>query len=132
MMTSVTKLKNSDVALYSDKSAVAKLKVVRTATSKLSAVAGLIRRLNVADALVQLTFCKRRISGAVKACLKSAIANAENNHSMDIDNLYVHEVLVGKALVMKRFRPRARGRAASILKPFSHLTIILREKEGGL
>jgi large subunit ribosomal protein L22 len=131
-MTSIRKTNQTEVALYSDKSAVAKLKVVRTATSKLSDVAAMIRRLNVADALIQLTFCKRRISGAVKACLKSAIANAENNHSMDIDNLYVHEVLVGKALVMKRFRPRARGRAASIMKPFSHLTIILREKEGGL
>ena len=131
-MTSIRKANQTEVALYSDKSAVAKLKVVRTATSKLSDVAAMIRRLNVADALIQLTFCKRRISGAVKACLKSAIANAENNHSMDIDNLYVHEVLVGKALVMKRFRPRARGRAASIMKPFSHLTIILREKEGGL
>lgn len=131
-MTSVKKITKPEVALYSDKSAVAKLRVVRTATGKLSDVAAMIRRLNVEDALIQLTFCKRRVAGAVKACLKSAIANAENNHSMDIDNLYVHEVLVGKALVMKRFRPRARGRAASILKPFSHLTIILREKEGGL
>ena len=102
-MTSVKKVLNPEVALYSDKSAVAKLKVVRTATSKISAVAALIRRLN-----------------------------AENNHSMDVDNLYVHEVLVGKSIVMKRFRPRARGRAAAIIKPFSNLTIILREKEGGL
>ena len=131
-MTSVKKVIKPEVALYSDKSAIAKLNVVRTATSKISAVAALIRKLNVAEALVQLTFCKRRISGAVKTCLKSAIANAENNHSMDIDNLYVHEVLVGKSIVMKRFRPRARGRAAAIIKPFSNLTIILREKEGGL
>jgi large subunit ribosomal protein L22 len=131
-MTSVKKMKNPEVALYSDGSAVAKLKVLRTATSKLSAVAGLIRKMPVAEALVQLTFCKRRISGAVKSCLQSAIANAENNHFMDVDNLYVHEVLVGKSMVMKRFRPRARGRAASILKPFSHLTIILKEQEGRL
>jgi len=129
-MTSVKKVTKPEVSLYADNSAIAKLKVLRTSAGKLSDVAALIRKLDVANALIQLTFCKRRIAGPVKGCLQSAIANAENNHSMDVDSLYVHEVLVGKSIVMKRFRPRARGRAAEILKPFSHLTIILKEKGG--
>ena len=82
----------------------------------------------VGDALSHLEFSKKRISNEAKKILESAIANAENNHSLDIDKLYVDEAFVGKNLVMKRFRPRARGRTGKILKPFSQLTIILREK----
>ena len=78
-----------------------------------------------------LEFSKKRISNEAKKILESAIANAENNHNLDIDKLYVDEAYVGKNLVMKRFRPRARGRTGKILKPFSQLTIILREKAEG-
>jgi large subunit ribosomal protein L22 len=79
-------------------------------------------------AVAALTFSRRRISGDVKKALQSAIANAENNHSLDVDRLYVKEAYVGKGLVMKRFRARAKGRGAKILKPFSHLTIIVSER----
>ncbi len=102
---------------------------LRTSPRKLNLVAGLIRGRHVADALTQLSFCHRRVSGEVKKALESAIANAENNHQLDVDNLYVAEAWVGKSLVMKRFRARARGRGAKILKPFSNLTIIVREQE---
>ena len=90
-----------------------------------------IRGKNVGDALSYLEFSKKRISNEAKKILESAIANAENNHNLDIDKLYVDEAYVGKNLVMKRFRPRARGRTGKILKPFSQLTIILREKAEG-
>jgi large subunit ribosomal protein L22 len=92
-------------------------------------VADLVRGLSVADALVQLTFSQKRISNDVKDTLLSAIANAENNHGLDIDRLYINEIRVGRAMVMKRFRPRARGRVGKILKPFSHLEVIVRETE---
>ena len=122
----VKKKKIKDV--FSERSSIAKLNLLRTSPRKLGDVAGLIRKMSASEAMVQLQFCKRRIAKAVMGCLQSAIANAENNHDMDIDNLFIHEVLVGKAYVMKRFRPRARGRAGKILKPFSNLTIILKEK----
>ena len=80
-------------------------------------------------ALAELTFSKRRISSEVKKVLQAAIANAENNHQLDVDRLFVAEASVGKAIVMKRFRPRARGRAGRIMKPFSHLTVVVRERE---
>lgn len=108
--------------------AIAKAQNIRTSPRKLGLVAGLIRGMNVQDALVQLTFSKRRVAQQVKACLLSAIANAENNHNLNIDDLFVSSVLVGKALVMKRMRFRARGRTAKILKPFSNLSIIVEEK----
>jgi len=88
----------------------------------------MIRKQSASKAISILQFSKRRISNDVEKALRSAIANAENNHSLDIDKLYVDEAFVGKNLVMKRFRPRARGRTGKILKPFSQLTIILREK----
>jgi large subunit ribosomal protein L22 len=110
-----------------DNEAQAIAKMLRTSPSKLNDVARLIRRMKANDALAQLTFMSRRVSGPVKKCLQSAIANAENNHDLDIDNLCVKEAFVGKALVMKRYRPRARGRAGKILKPFSNLTIIVSE-----
>lgn len=113
-----------------DNEAKAQAKSLRTSPRKLNLVAQLIRGLNVSDALVQLTFSKRRIAQDVKKCLQSAVANAENNHNLDVDNLYVAEAVVGKALVMKRFRARARGRAAKIFKPFSNISIVVREREG--
>ena len=109
--------------------ASAKRQMLRTSPQKLSLVADLVRGLSVADALVQLTFSQKRISNDVKDTLLSAIANAENNHGLDIDRLYVNEIRVGRAMVMKRFRPRARGRVGKILKPFSHLEVIVRETE---
>lgn len=113
----------------SDTEALATVKMLRTSPSKLNLVADLIRGMDAEAALVQLTFSKKRIAQDVKKVLQSAIANAENNHDLDVDALYVSEVKVGKALVMKRFRARARGRGARILKPFSNLTVIVRERE---
>ncbi len=100
---------------------------LRVSPRKLGLVAGLIRNLHVNNALIQLSFSKKRISQDVLKCLQSAVANAENNHNLDIDNLFIAEVLVGKAIVMKRFRPRARGRGFRIKKPFSNLSIKLVE-----
>ena len=85
--------------------------------------------MDVSSALTQLQFSKRRIAQDVKKVLQSAIANAENNHDLDIDSLFVQETYVGKAVVMKRFRPRARGRGGRIQKPISNLTIIVSEKQ---
>lgn len=103
-------------------------KKLRTSPRKLNLVAATIRNMKVSEALVQLTFSKRRIAIDVKKCLQSAIANAENNMGLDIDNLYVAEASVGKSLVMKRVRPRARGRSAKINKPFSNLYITVSER----
>ncbi|MCF6215964.1 MAG: 50S ribosomal protein L22 [Emcibacter sp.] len=103
--------------------------MVRVSPQKLNLVAGLIRGKKVDKALADLTFSKRRISANVKSVLESAIANAENNHGLDVDSLIVAEASVGKSLVMKRFRPRARGRTGKILKPFSQLRILVREVE---
>ena len=89
----------------------------------------MIRGMDANKALLHCRFSRRRIAGDVKKVLESAIANAENNHSLDVDRLVVKEAHVGKGLVMKRFKARARGRGARILKPFSHLTIIVAEKE---
>ena len=107
--------------------AVARL--LRVSPQKLNLVAGLIRGKKVASALADLEFSRKRIAKDVRKCLQSAIANAENNHDLDIDELIVAEAHVGKALVMKRFTPRGRGRAARIMKPFSNLTIVVREVE---
>ncbi len=107
--------------------AMAKTKMLRTSPQKLNLVAALIRGKKVDKALADLTFSKRRIAGDVKKCLQSAIANAENNHNLDVDNLVVAEAWVGKNLVMKRGRPRARGRYGKIMKPFSEITIKVRE-----
>ncbi len=100
---------------------------LRVSPRKLGLVAGLIRNMHVSNALIQLSFSKKRIAKDVLKCLQSAVANAENNHSLDIDNLFIAEVLVGKAIVMKRFSPRARGRGFRIKKPFSNLSIKLVE-----
>ena len=109
--------------------AQAVLRMVRTSPRKLNLVAQLIRGKKVSAALADLEFSRRRIAGAVKKTLESAIANAENNHDLDVDNLVVAEAHVGKALVMKRFRPRARGRVGRLEKPFSNLTVVVREVE---
>ena len=103
-------------------------KMIRISPYKLNLEAKSIRGKKVGDALSYLEFSKKRISNTVKNTLESAIANAENNHALDIDKLYVDEAFVGKNMVMKRWRARARGRAAKILKPFSQLTIILKEQ----
>ena len=104
------------------------LKNLRISPQKLNLVLGLIRNQKADLAISKLQFSKKRISKDVEKALKSVISNAENNHSLDIDKLYVKEAFVGKGIVMKRFHARARGRGARILKPFSHLTIILSEK----
>ena len=110
-----------------DNEAMAIARMLRTSPQKLNLVAAMIRGKKVDKALADLTFSKRRISGDVKKCLQSAIANAENNHNLDVDNLVVVEAWVGKNMVMKRGRPRARGRYGKIMKPFSEITIKLRE-----
>jgi large subunit ribosomal protein L22 len=107
------------------------LRNVRISPQKLNLVAESIRGQSADAALSTLTFSRRRISGAVKKCLQSAIANAENNHDLDVDRLVVAEANVGKAMVMKRWRARARGRVGRIQKPFSHLTIVVRERAEG-
>jgi len=104
-------------------------KMIRISPQKLNLVAGMIRGKSAQHALNDLTFSKRRVAGEVKKVLESAIANAENNHQLDVDRLVVKEAFVGKALTMKRFRPRARGRVGRIIKPWSNLTIIVRERE---
>ncbi len=104
-------------------------KPIRVSPRKLNLVAETIRGKDVNAALAELTFSKRRISQEVKKVLQAAIANAENNHQLDVDRLFVAEAYVGKSMVMKRWRPRARGRMGRILKPFSRLTVIVRERE---
>ena len=113
------------------KQAFAKAKSIRTSGQKLNLVAKSIRGCNIKVAIDQLTFSKKRVSREVLKVLNSAIANAENNFGLDIDKLVVQEAYVGKSIVMKRMRARARGRAARILKPFSKLTILLKEIEEG-
>jgi len=107
--------------------AKAKLRSLRCGPQKVGLVAGLIRGKSVEEALKQLTFSKRAVARDIKKLLQSAIANAENNHNLDIDRLFVKEVNVGRGLVMKRFQPRARGRAFKILKPFSNVSITLEQ-----
>ena len=110
-----------------DNEAIAISSMLRTSPQKLNLVAQLIRNKPVDKALVDLTFSKKRIAADVKKCLQSAIANAENNHGLDVDELVVAEAYVGKTMVMKRGRPRARGRFGKILKPFSQVTIKVRQ-----
>ncbi len=112
-----------------DNEAMAMVKAVRISPQKLNLVAGLIRGRDVGSAMARLDFCRRRIAGEVRKALESAIANAENNHQLDVDRLYVSEATVGRSFVMRRWRARARGRTARIRKPFSRLTIVVREKE---
>ena len=110
-----------------DNEAKAIARMLRVSPQKLNLVAQLIRGRKAAAALADLQFSRKRIAVDVKKCLESAIANAENNHDLDVDDLVVAEAHVGKALVLKRFSPRARGRMGKILKPFANLTIIVRQ-----
>ena len=112
-----------------DNEAQAVLRMLRVSPQKLNLVAGLIRGKKASVALADLEFSRKRIAVQVRKVLQSAIANAENNHDLDVDNLVVAEAHVGKALVMKRFSPRARGRVGRIEKPFSNLTVVVREVE---
>ena len=104
-------------------------RMLRVSPQKLNLVAQLIRGKKVDTALADLQFSNKRIARDVKKCLESAIANAENNHDLDVDDLIVAEAHVGKALVMKRFTPRGRGRMGRIMKPFANLTIVVRQVE---
>ncbi len=112
-----------------DHEAKAVTRMIRVSPQKLNLVAQLIRGKKVERALAELQFSRKRIAVDVKKTLESAIANAENNHNLDVDDLVVAEAFVGKGLVLKRFSPRARGRAGRIEKPFSNLTIVVREVE---
>ena len=110
-----------------DTDAKAVARMLRVSPQKLNLLAQLIRGKKVAAALADLQFSQKRIATEVKKCLESAIANAENNHDLDVDELVVAEAHVGKALVLKRFHPRGRGRMGRIFKPFANLTIVVRE-----
>jgi len=110
-----------------DTDAKAVARMLRVSPQKLNLLAQLIRGKKVAAALADLQFSQKRIATEVKKCLESAIANAENKHDLDVDELVVAEAFVGKALVLKRFHPRGRGRMGKILKPFSNLTIVVRQ-----
>lgn len=112
-----------------DNEARAYSKFMRTSPQKLNLLAQMIRGKAADRAVADLTFSKRRIAREVRKVLQSAIANAENNHQLDVDRLYVKEATVGKTFVVKRFRARARGRAGRIMKPFSNLTVVVRERE---
>src|SRR5512138_2746861 len=115
--------------ILADNEAKAVARMLRVSPQKLNLVAQLIRGKKAAVALADLEFSRKRIARDVRKCLQSAIANAENNHDLDIDDLVVSQAHVGKGLVIKRFHPRGRGRAGKILKPFSHLTIVVRQVE---
>jgi large subunit ribosomal protein L22 len=113
-----------------DTEASATLRSVRVSPQKLNLVASSIRGKSAESALSTLAFSPRRISNDVKKLLQSAIANAENNHQLDVDRLVVSEATVGKSFVMRRWRARARGRVGRIEKPYSNITIVVREREG--
>ena len=121
--------KRANERRLAENEAMAMTRRLRTSAQKLNLVAESIRGLAVDDALSRLSFSRRRIAGDVRKTVQSAIANAENNHNLDVDRLYVAEATVGRAMVMKRWRARARGRVARIEKPFSHLTVVVRERE---
>jgi large subunit ribosomal protein L22 len=121
--------KDKNPRRVADNEAMAKLRMLRTSPQKLNLVAGLIRGKKVDRAMTDLAFSKKRIAADVRKCLQSAIANAENNHNLDVDELIVAEAYVGKNLTMKRGRPRARGRFGKIIKPFSEITILVRQIE---
>ena len=112
-----------------DSEAKAVARMLRVSPQKLNLLAALIRGKKVAAALADLEFSRKRIAKEVRKCLESAIANAENNHDLDVDDLVVAEAHVGKALVLKRFAPRGRGRSGRIFKPFANLTIVVRQVE---
>jgi large subunit ribosomal protein L22 len=108
--------------------ALARAKMIRSSAQKLNVVAAMIRGKSASDALASLVFCERRVAHEVRKVLQAAIANAENNHQLDVDRLVVSEASVGRALVMKRFHTRGRGKSARVEKPFSNLTVIVAER----
>ena len=122
--------KVSNPRRVADNEAMAKTRMLRTSPQKLNLVAAMIRGKKVDKALTDLTFSKKRIAQDVKKCLQSAIANAENNHNLDVDELVVAEAWVGKNMTLKRGRPRARGRFGKIMKPFAEITIKVRPSGG--
>ena len=121
--------KKSHPRALAENEAKAVAKMLRVSPQKLNLLAQLIRGKKVAKALADLEFSRKRIAKDVRKCLESAIANAENNHQLDVDDLVVAQAHVGKGLVIKRFHARGRGRSGKILKPFSHLTIVVRQVE---
>ena len=121
--------KDKNPRRVADNEAMAKLRMLRTSPQKLNLVAQLIRGKDANAAMTALKFSRRRVAEDVSKVLWSAISNAENNHQLDVDRLYVSEATVGRAFAIKRFRARARGRAASITKPFSNLTVVVKERE---
>lgn len=121
--------KKSSPRRFGDNEAMAFAKSIRISPQKLNLVAKLIRGKKVAEALAELTFSRRRVAAEVQHLLQSAIANAENNHQLDVDRLFVSEATVGRSFSLRRFRARARGRMGSITKPFSNLTVVVRENE---
>ncbi len=121
--------KQSAERRLAENEAKAVVNMLRISAQKLNLVARSIRGLEAEAALNQLAFSRRRIANDVRKVVQSAIANAENNHDLDVDRLYIAEATVGRELVLKRWRPRARGRVARIHKPFSNLTVIVRERE---
>ena len=121
--------KKSHPRALAENEAKAIAKMLRVSPQKLNLLAQLIRGKKVATALADLEFSRKRIAKDVRKCLESAIANAENNHDLDVDDLVVAQAHVGKGLVIKRFHARGRGRAGRIMKPFSHLTIVVRQVE---
>lgn len=114
-----------------DNEAKAVTRTIRVSPQKLNLVAAMIRGKKVDAALADLTFSRKRISATVKKTLESAVANAENNHDLNVDSLVVSEAYVGRSIVMKRFHVRGRGKASRIERPFSHLTVIVREATAG-
>ena len=120
--------KQSTPRALADNEASAFLRALRTSPRKLNLVAAMIRGKTAQTAIAELTFCRRRIANDVKKVLQSAIANAENNHQLDVDRLYVKEATVGRAFVMRRFHTRGRGRSSKIEKHFAHLTVVVRER----
>ena len=123
----VSKKKRERTLPENEAKAVARM--LRVSPQKLNLVAQLIRGKKVSSALADLEFSRKRIARDVRKCLQSAIANAENNHDLDVDDLIVSEAHVGKAIVIKRFTPRGRGRVGRIFKPFANLTIVVRQVE---
>jgi large subunit ribosomal protein L22 len=121
--------KEARARVLADNQAKAIGTMIRVSPRKLNLVAQSIRGLRAEAALNELTFSQKRVAGQVKKVLQSAIANAENNHQLDVDRLYVAEASVGRGMVMKRFHARARGRGARILKPWANLTVVVRERE---
>lgn len=121
--------KRSAPRQVADNEALAYAKQLRISPQKLNLVAQAIRGKSCESALAELTFSKKRIAGDVKKVLQSAIANAENNHQLDVDQLFVAEATVGRTMVMKRWRARARGRVGRIQKPFSNIRVVVRERE---